>query len=275
MTSSSVGLLTRSELSGALRARWFLAYAAIFLAAGAVLAFLGSGQILMEGYRSSLRAMAGLMHLVILFVPVMALIPAVGSLADDRESGILEYLLAQPVSAGEVYGGKWLGTAMAISLAVVLGFAPGGAGAILRGVPPGLVLLLLALTLLLALSFVSVGLGLSVLTRVRARAMALGVGAWLVLVVLGSLGMMAAFVRWGIPEEALLAWSLLNPVEAFRLAMLVALDPDAGLLGPVGVSLLERVGVAGVVGLAATSLAAWTVVPGLLGLGIFRRRPVR
>lgn len=275
MSRSPVGLLTRSELSGALRARWFLAYAAIFLVAGGILAFLGSGQVLVEGYRSSLRAMAGLMHLVIVFVPVMAVIPAVGSLADDRENGILEYLLAQPVSAGQVFGGKWLGTAVAMTLAVVLGLAPGGAGAVLRGVPAGTVLLLLALTLLLALGFVSVGMGLSALTRVRARATALGVGVWLVLVVLGSLGIMAAFVRWGVPEGVLLGWSLLNPVEAFRLAMLVTLDPDAGLLGPVGVSLLDRVGVTGVVGLATGSLAAWALLPGLLGLGLFRSRPVR
>lgn len=275
MTGSTVRLLTRSELSGALRARWFLAYAGLFLLAGGVLAFLGSGQVLVEGYRSSLRAMAGLMHLVILFVPVMALIPAVGSLADDRESGILEYLLAQPVSAGEVFGGKWLGTAVAMGLAVVVGLAPGAAGAILRGVSPGVVLLLLGLTLLLALTFVSVGFGLSALTRIRARATAVGVGVWLVLVVLGSLGIMAASVRWGVPRAVLLGWSFLNPVEAFRLAMLVTLDPDAGLLGPVGVSLLERVGVSGIVGLASISLLAWSIVPGLLGLSIFRRTPAR
>lgn len=275
MSDSAVALLGRSELSGSLRARWFPAYACIFLLAGAVLAFLGSGQVLVEGYRSSLRATAGLMHLVILFVPVMALIPAVGSLADDRESGILEYLLAQPLSPGQVFAGKWLGTAAAMALAVVVGLAPGGAAAIVRGVPVNVVLLLLGLTLLLALTFVSVGFGLSAITGVRARATAVGVAVWLVLVVLGSLGIMAASVRWGVPRGLLLGWSFANPVEAFRMAMLVTLDPDAGLLGPVGVSLLEGVGVTGIVGIAAASLLAWTLVPGLLGLRLFRTQPAR
>ena len=268
-----LALLVRSELSGALRARWFLAYAALFLAAGVALALLGSGQVLVEGYRGSLRAMAGLMHLVILFVPVMALIPAVSGLADDRESGILEYLLAQPVGAGHVFAAKWLSTAVAMALAVLLGMAPGGAAAVLRGVSPGLVLLVLGLTLLLALAFISVGMSLSVLARARERATALGVGVWLFFLVLGTLGLMAAFVRWGVPEGALVGWSLVNPVEAFRLAVLVAMDPEAGLLGPVGAGLLERVGAGGLVALSSASLAVWAMVPGALGLLIFRRRP--
>lgn len=268
-------VLVRGELAGALRARWFLAYAALFLVAGGVLAFLGGGQVLVEGHRGSLRAMAGLMHLVILFVPVMALIPAVSALSDDRESGMLEYLLAQPVGPGQVFGGKWLGTALAMILAVLLGMAPGAAGAVLRGVSGGLVLLILGLTLLLGLAFVSLGMGLSALTRIRARATALGLGAWLVFLMLGTLGMMASFVRWGVPEGVLLGWSVVNPVEAFRLAVLTAMDPEAGLLGPVGAALLESAGSGGVVALAGVSLAAWTILPGALGLWLFRRGPGR
>jgi len=83
---------------------------------------------------------------------------------------------------------------------------------------------------------------------------------------------MAAFIRWGVPESALVAWSLINPVEAFRLGVLVVLDPDLQLLGPIGIRLARSYGSGAIVGAAATSLVAWTVVPLLLGTRVDRWR---
>lgn len=272
MSGARVRLLVRRELGQMVRTRWFAAYAVVFLAAGAVFAALGAGQGLAGEARISLRALAGLLHLVLLAVPPMALLPALAAHADDEEGGLLEYVLAQPVAAGEVYLGKWVGAAAGIVLVVVLGMAPGAVAAVIRGAPPGVVVWTLALTVLLAVAFSSVGLALAVAAGSRGRATAAALILWLVLLVLGSLGLMAAFVRLGAPAGLLAAWTVANPVEVFRVSTLVLVDPDLSLLGPTAVHLVGRVGGGAVLAAGVASLLGWTAAAGLGGLAAFRMR---
>ena len=196
--------------------------------------------------------------------------PAVAALADDRETGALEYLLAQPVTFGEVYWGKWIGSAAAIVLSVVIGFGASATVAALRGVPPGILGVLLLYIVLMTLVFVAIGFLLAAITGSRARATTLGIITWLFLVVLGTLGIMASFVRWGLPEQLLVTWSIVNPVEVFRLGVISLLDPDLSLLGPVGAAVVARFGTGGTAILAAAVLAVWSVVPGVIGWWIFK-----
>ncbi|MFQ5745622.1 MAG: ABC transporter permease [Gemmatimonadota bacterium] len=264
-------LFVARELDSALRARWFVVYSGIFLLGGLILSSLGSGDTAIAGYRGYAKAMAGLVHLALLFVPLMAIFPATAAIAEDRESGTLEYLLAQPVTFGDVYAGKWVGVTLAVVLSLTIGFAPAAAVAMLRGVPPGLVLTAYTFVLVLALAFVSVGVLLSVVAGSRSKATTLGIVAWLVFVALGSLGVMAVFLRWGLPRQVLYAWTFLNPVEAFRVGVVTVLDPDLSLLGPLGTALVERIGVAGAVTSALASLTLWTLLPLVVGWRRFPR----
>lgn len=264
-------LFVQHEIAAALRARWFVLYAGVFLVGGVLLAGLGGGDAVIAGYRGFAKAFTGLVHLALLFVPLMALFPAAAAITEERESGALEYLLAQPVTFGEVYVGKWGGLTAAVFLALTIGFGVAGAVAVLRGVPPGLVLTLYGFVVLLAMAFVSVGLCFSTLTASRAKATTFAVLFWLALVALGTLGVMVAFVRWGVPAGALTIWSFANPVEAFRLGIVSAVDPDLSLLGPVGARIVERLGGAGTTFVSATALAVWVVGPGVTGWLFFRR----
>jgi ABC-type transport system involved in multi-copper enzyme maturation permease subunit len=253
--SARTALFVQRELGAALRARWFLVYSAVFLISGLLLASLGAGDVAIHGYRGFAKAFAGLVHLALLFVPLMALFPAAAAIADEREGGALEYLLAQPVTFGEVFLGKWGGVSAAVLLALTLGFGVAGGVAALRGVPPGLIVLLYGFVALLALAFVALGLCFSTFAASRARATTSGIVVWLLLVALGSLGIMAAFVRWGFDDLLLVIWSFVNPVEAFRMGIVSALDPDLSLLGPVGARVVERLGSGGTTALAAAAVA--------------------
>lgn len=272
MTGARAALFVRRELAAALHARWFIVYAGLFLVAGVLLAAFGMGNTMIYGYRGFAKAFAGLVHLALFLVPLMALFPSAASIADERESGVLEYLLAQPVSFGEVYAGKWGGISVAMLLALTIGFGAAGAVAVLRGVPLELVMIAFGFVLLLALAFVSVGLLLSSVAASRARALTFGVVLWFLLIALGTLGLMVVSIRWGMPQRALMVWTFVNPIEAFRVAVMSVLDPDLSLLGPIGVGLVERWGSAGTAALAALSLVVWSVVPGLIGLRLFRSR---
>lgn len=265
-------ILLRWELRESLRDHWFLANAAVFLAGGSVLMLVSGTDAAVLGYRGIARALAGLVQLALFLVPLMALLPSTAAIAGEREIGSLDYLLGQPLTRGEVYTGKWAGLTTALLLSLLVAFSATGAAAALRGVPAPLLLGPLGLTLLLAAAFVSLGLCVSAGARSRARAAALGLGAWLFLLALGSLGLMGALVRWGAPAWLLQAWSLVNPVEAYRLAAIVLLDPGVELLGPAGAALVETVGRRSVVGAACLSLAAWTGLAGWVGRRAFSAR---
>lgn len=272
MTGRTVLFLQR-ELAGAIRARWFLVYSAVFLLGGVLLTAFGGADTVIHGYRGFARAFGGLVHLALLFVPLMALFPATAAIAEERESGALEYTLAQPVTFSEVYLGKWAGVSAALLLSLVIGFGVAGGVGALRGVPVGLLLELFGFVVLLGLAFVGIGLALSVFAGTRARAATAAVVLWLAFVTLGTLGIIATFIRWGAPEGVLVAWSFVNPVEAFRLGVVSALDADLSLLGPVGAALIDRLGSAGTRAVAAVSLLLWSALPALLGWRRFRRRP--
>ncbi|MFQ5679489.1 MAG: ABC transporter permease [Gemmatimonadota bacterium] len=251
-------ILLRWGLKDSLRSYWFLANAGLFLAGGVLLTLFGGTDVTVLGYRGFARALAGLAQLALFLVPVMALFPATAAIAGERELGSLDYLLAQPLDRGAVFHGKWSGVNAALLLSLGLAFSVTGLVAALRGVPPGLIASLLGLTCLLATAFASLGLWISAVAPSRTRAISLGLTAWIGLTVLGSLGVLAWLVRWGLPAWALEGWSFVNPVEAYRLAAITLLDADATLLGPVGAALAERFGHVGVIGLAVLSLAGWT-----------------
>lgn len=263
--------LIRRELGDSLRSRWFVAYSAIFLIGAFALTWFGLSGSEIYGYRGFAKVMAGLVHLALLFVPLMALFPATASIAGEREIGSLEYLVSQPISFSELFWGKWLGVSLAVWLSLLIGFGLAGAAAALSGTPWWLIALLLSLTLLLAEAFVAVGLLCSVLAGSRARATAAGLVVWIVAIGLGTLGIMGAMLRWGLPRSVLSAWAFANPVEAFRLAVIAGLDPDGSLLGPVGSSWMATLGPAGVIALCFATLLIWTLVPTALAWLRFRR----
>ncbi|UCC71960.1 MAG: ABC transporter permease subunit [Gemmatimonadota bacterium] len=263
--------LVRRELGESLRSRWFVTYSAVFLAGAVALTLFGLSGSQVYGYRGFAKLMAGLVHLALLFVPLMALFPATAAIAGERETGSLEYLVSQPISFGELFWGKWLGVSLAVSLSLSLGFGFAGAVAVSGGTPWQLVALLLALTLLLAQAFVAIGLLCSALARSRARATSAGLILWIIAVGLGTLGLMGLVLHWGLPRFIVTIWAFANPVEAFRLGVIASLDSDGSLLGPVGGAWVTTLGAGWMIALCLVTLLLWTILPTVLAWWRFRR----
>ena len=253
----TVRKLARREFRESLRNYWFWVNSGVFLSGGVLLVFFGQADVAVLGYRGVARSLAGLMQLALFIVPLMAVFPTATVLAGEREVGTLDYLLAQPVSRADVFAGKWLGVAAAVLASLLGGMALVAGLAAWRGMPPLLLLELTGLAVLLALVFVSLGLWISAATSTQGRATSLGLTLWLFLLALGSLGLLGAFVGWGFPPAVLEAWAFLNPVEAFRMAMVTLLDPQLHMLGPVGADLAERMGAGLLVGASLASLVLW------------------
>lgn len=271
---SATRVLIRYELGEALRNRWLVAYGAIFavLALGVSLIGLNAvGAVGLEGYG---RTTASLINLMLSLVPLAALLLGSAGVSGDRETGVLELLLAQPVGRSEVLLGRFVGGLAAIGLATVLGF--GFAGTLVglaAGAAGGLqYLAFLGIAIGLAAAYLATGTLIAVGAHSRTRATAAALAVWFASVVLYDLVLIGVGALTGSGASALAAALLLNPVEVARVLALLLLDPSLEILGPVGGYIVARFGGTGATWLLLGSLVAWVIGPLVLALAVFEGR---
>jgi len=264
-------LLVGKELADARRNRWFLLYAVTFTVLAVGLCWLSVSGLAHVGHASLGRTAGSLVSLVLLVVPLMGLSLGAQAIAAERERGALLYLLAQPIGVREVVAAKFVGLATAIVGALL--FAFGVAATTLSGqATSGLTAFLgfLGLSLLLATATVSIGLFLSALASRSSVATGLALFVWLAMVFGGDLGLMGTALVLRLDTATLLAASLVNPLQVFKIAAVLVLQGGLEALGPAGAYASARWGEALGPALAGL-LALWTIVP-LLGAGWLLRR---
>ncbi len=261
------------DVRAALRDRWLWALAAAFgsmtLAASAV----ALSGLRVVGLSSFDRAAAALVHLSMLFVPLLGLVLGGVWIAGERESRALDFLLAQPLDRRALYVGRYLGLAGAVTGATWLGYGTAGVvlawGAGTDRLPAFLWLVLLST--LLGLASLSVGLAISAAAPNRGRALGAALLAWLALTVLTDLGVLASAVALRLPAAVVLSLAAANPVSAFRMAALAVVTRTPELLGPVGMVAIDRLGATG----TAVALSGVLLVWAAGGLGVGLRRFLR
>lgn len=268
-TFAIVVLCARYELLLAVRSRWLQAFAATF--AVLALAVASAGYIVSGGHgvQDFARTAAALVQLVLLIVPLAALV--FGGLALTPERGAAELLFAQPVSRRAVLAGRVAGVWIALVAAQLLGFGAAGlvvqqqAGldgaaqyAALVAVGAALTAVFLAVAALLA----------SGNTGRRTRVLAAGLVVWFVATVIFDLAALgaASLLRSGAASRLLLTAALVNPVDAARVAALVAIDGAAAFGGATLALFRFAGGPAQTMALAALSLAVWAVAPLVLAM---------
>lgn len=269
----NVAALARKELRDAMRNRWFLLYTAGFAVLALGLSYFSLSGAGMYGFAGFGRTAASLINLILLIVPLMALTVGCATLAGERERGTLAYLLAQPVTRGEVLFGKFIGLATALLGSLALGF--GLSGAVIAwqagSVGLGAYLWLFALTVLLALVMLSIGLLISVLTRRASVAGGIAVFVWLALVFLGDLGLLGSTVVFRLQVADLFHLALINPLQVFKLAALRGVNASLDVLGPAGLYAVRTYGDT-LPALFGGVLAAWLVLPLAVALWLLRRQ---
>lgn len=262
MRLATVTALSQREISDALRNRWFVAYAGAFVVLSVALALLVINSAGYGGISGFGRTSAGLVNLVLFLAPLMGLTLGAQALAAEREQGTLGYLLAQPVSFLEVFLSKFIGLAIAITAAIVSGFAlstltinmlSGGSGM-------STFFALTGLTVLLALASLSLGYLISSISRRTSTALGIAIVAWLALVLIGDLGLMGTAVIMELSPSQLLGLTLVNPLEVYRIASIDLLQDSLELLGPSG--LVAHTWFGGAIGVVLTAIMLlWIIVP--------------
>lgn len=261
------------ELREALRSRWFILYSIAFILLGLAVSFVSASGTGGSGLSSFGRTAAGLVNLVLLVVPLMALTAGAGAIASDRERGMLQYLLAQPVTRTEIVLGKYLGLATALLACLCLGLGTCAAILAWKGVPtpPASIAWLTGLSFGLSLGMLSCGMLVSVLARKSSVAVGTAIFIWLLLVFVTDLGLMAGTVALRLRVEELFALSLLNPLQVFKMWSLYAGDATLDVLGPAGLYASEEYGPR-LHSIFAAAMGLWIVVPLAAAAGVLSRK---
>lgn len=270
---TAVPAVCRRELRDAISSRWFLLYSLVFAGLGLGVSYVSASSVAGSGLAGFGRTTAGLINLVLLIVPLMALTAGAGSIASDRERGMLPYLLAQPVSRWEVLLGKYFALSLTMLASICIGF--GVCAAVLAwqdaATDPRKLLLMTLLTFLLALSMLSVGMLVSTLARRTSVAVGTAVFLWLVLVLGTDLGLMTGSTALDLSIETLFGVSLISPLQVFKMWSLQAVDASLDVLGPAGLYAQETHG-GSLTWMFLASLGAWVAVPLAFAVIVFSRR---
>ncbi len=268
-----IRVIAREEYRRALEARWLFAFAAIFAAIVLGLSYFGLAQSREVGFQGFARVTLSLLNLVLFVVPLTGLVLGVTSVTGGSET--LSLLLAQPVTRGEVLGGKFIGLAAAFGVAQALGFGGGGIVVALNAGPdqvPGF-LVLTGLSLVLGWLSLAVSLFLAVVWPDRLKAMSAALLLWLLMVVAYDLVVLGATALLrGVPLQTVLFPALLlNPVDLVRVLTTLAVGSGA-LFGPTAAVLVKMFGSGVGIAIGLGVLFLETAVPLFLAALIFRRR---
>lgn len=267
-----VGSLAAFELRGAARARWLTIGGVIFAATAVGVTFAGLRSLSTLGLAGAGAATDGLMQLSLLLPPLLALLLGAGSLARDRERGMLAMLASQPVRRGALPVAAFTGSVLAAW--VVLAAGMGVALVLLATVATATDLIGFGVVLVVGLaataSAVAIGVMISAFASTHHQATVAAASVWLMLALGVDLLLAGAAPGLRLGPAALMVAVLVNPLDAARVLAVLLLDGGSSL-GPFGAYLAARFGAAGAKGVLTGALAAWVVVP----LIIARWRTVR
>lgn len=263
------------ELRGAVRSRWLSVGGLIFGGAAVAVTLAGLRSLSALGLAGAGAATDGLVHLSLLLPPLIGLLLGAGSLARDRERGMLAMLASQPVRRGVLPLAAFTGSVLAVwvVLAAGLGIALVLLATVATFADIAALGVVLGVGLAATASAVAIGVAISALASTHHQATASAAAVWLLL----ALGMdlllagVAPGLRLG--PAGLLAAVVANPLEAARIWALLALEGGTAL-GPFGDYLVARFGASGTHGFLAGVMALWTVGPLLLARRVTARRDV-
>lgn len=256
-----ISLVLQAGLRDLSRNRWIVAYTVAFLAiAEGLFWFGGTGP----------QVLLSMLNLVLLVLPLVALVFGTIHVYASRE--FVELLLAQPVPRRDLFIGLYLGLALPLAGAFVVGAGVPFALHVRGGASVGGVVALLGAGVALSLAFAAIATWIALRTDDRLKGVGLALGAWLAATVVYDglvLGAAAAFGNYPL-EQPLLGLMLTNPVDVARVLVLTQLDVSA-LMGYTGALFQHTFGTVLGTGVAAAALLAWCALP----LALAERRFIR
>ncbi len=256
------------ELTLAGRSRATQIFALVF--GGLALAVSSSGYILSggSGVQDFARTATSLVDLVLFVVPLMALVLGTTALSPDR--GAAELMFSQPVKRRTLLWGRMLGLFAALTAAQAIGFGASGLVIFSQSGSEGLGAFLWLIGGAVALTGVFVSVAALVAStgdgRRRSRALAMALLVWFSCAIVydvAALGI-ASLLRSGAASRLLVTATLINPVDAVRTGLLLAVQGTTAF-GAASLALLRFTGGPSQAGVIVVAVVVfWATLPALI-----------
>jgi ABC-2 type transport system permease protein len=237
-------LIIMTDIRESLRSRWFLLYSLIFGALVALFFVTGVTESRVQGFAGLGRLMLLFIETSIVILPIFILISTVRTIAGERESGALEYLLSFPVSLKSYYFGRFIGRFICVFLPIMGAMALALIWGVLKGAEVPWMLFGYYLALLGSLIVCFLGLSFFISSIVKSQEIALGAAfvLWLALMAFIDILLIGALARGLGSPEVVFGASLLNPLQVFRVGAISLFDPDFTTIGPAAYFILDTFG---------------------------------
>lgn len=229
-------LIAKATFRESLRNKWVTTFSAAFTVLALLLPFAGGSEL---GLFSSFdRSSVMLLHILMIFVPLVGFTLGAQMVSGDRENGTLVYLLSHPMSKRDIFLGKFAGVVWALAAALTTGFALAALGMAAAGSGQAFPFLVMwVMALLFIVICVAMGMVVSVLSENRGKAVGTAVMGWLLFTVFSDLGLMGTAYVLRLRSEGIVGLTLLNPVEVFKITVVKLLATNLEVLGSGGMYL--------------------------------------
>ncbi len=237
-------LVAKLDIKESIKSKWFFIYSIVFGGLMALFFITGITNAVVMGFSGLSRILLIYMQVTIIILPIFILTTTVKSIAGDKESNILEYMLSFPVSLKAYYWGKMLGRFLTVFLPVIIALFLGVLWGVLKGGLLPYNMLILYSCLLFGLSFSFLGIAFFISSIVRSHDVAIGASfvVWIVMLAFIDVALIGLMLQDRVSDNLIITISLLNPMEVFRVGAISLFDPDLTVIGPVAYYLLDNFG---------------------------------
>ena len=170
--------ISKKELLDNVRNKWIIFLTIIFASLTLVVSYFGS--IFTEGWQDLGTTIQGMISLVQLLIPIIALMLGYAAIIGDIEKGSMSSLLSLPINRLEILMGKFIGLGFLLSVTILIGFGIAGVviGFNVSNVEYIDYLIFIFATILIGLVFLSIALFLSTLFKKRSTSMGGAIFIW-------------------------------------------------------------------------------------------------
>lgn len=239
----NLSLIAYLDLKESLRAKWFLVYSLVFGGLIALFFIAGITQSQVMGFSGLSRLLLMYIQVTIIILPIFILITTVRSISADRDNHILEYMLSFPISLKAYYWGKIIGrfitvflpVFMAMVLAIIYGSSIGA------DIPWSIFILYSGLLFSLSSAFLGIAFFISAFVKSSEVSLGLAFFVWIFLLAFIDIALISVMIQNRFDDGLIIALSLLNPMELFRVAAISLFDPELTVMGPVAYYILDTI----------------------------------
>ncbi len=237
-------LIFSIDIKESLRSKWFLSYSLVFGGIVALFFISGVTESKIQGFSGLSRLLLIFIEICIVILPIFILISTVRTIAADRDSNVLEYLLSFPVSLKDYFFGRFLGRLFSVTLpifgALILALVWGVAKGV--EVPWGIFFYYIGLIFALNVNFLGFSFFISSLVKTQEVALGVAFFLWLALLAFIDILLIGVLTQQFANAELIFSIALSNPLQVFRLGAISLFDPELAVIGPSAYFILDEIG---------------------------------